>query len=88
MEYDSGACVTLMSKLFFDEHFQANEIEVSNKNLKVVTGEKVSVLGSAEVNVWCEFDQSWKILSIVVVDVENDFVPLLGRNWLDILTPN
>lgn len=87
MEYDSGACVTLMSKLFFDKNFNANEIKLSNKNLKVVTGEEVSVIGSAEVNVWCEYDQSWKILSIVVVDVENDFVPLLGRNWLDVLTP-
>lgn len=87
MEYDSGACVTLMSKLFFEKHFKENEIEFSNKNLKVVTGEKVEVLGTSEVNVWCEYDQSWKILNIVVVDVKNDFVPLLGRNWLDVLTP-
>lgn len=85
MEYDSGACVTLMSKICYERHFIESELEVCSKPLRVVTGDNVEVVGTFFVNVG--FEENLKVLKVVVVNVAVDFVPLLGRNWLDVLTP-
>lgn len=88
MEYDPGACVSLMSKKYFENIFSSNKIEVCTKTLNVVTGHNVHVVGKAKVNVFSSYENEWKELELVIVDVEKDFIPLLGRNWLNILYPD
>lgn len=88
MEYDPGACVSLMSKKYFDKNFSFNQIEDCNKTLNVVTGHNVEVVGKARVNVFSAYENEWKELELVIVDVEKDFIPLLGRTWLNSLYPD
>lgn len=88
MEYDPGACVTLMSEVNFKKLFSKNKIQNYTGTLNVVTGDNVEVVGISEVDVWSECESNWLKLNIVLIDAKKDFIPLLGRSWLDVLSPN
>ncbi|KAF2905267.1 hypothetical protein ILUMI_00918 [Ignelater luminosus] len=55
-------------------------------NLKVVTGESVKIIGEVKVTVACK--NKIYCLPLVILDGSRKFMPLLGRNWLNVLKPN
>lgn len=83
-ELDTGACKTVMSSRQFEKLFHKPLIKVSFK-LHAVAGQKIQVLG--ECNVTVVHNGTKFCLSLTVIDTENDFTPLLGRNWLNELFP-
>lgn len=87
-EYDPGACVSLMSEKQFKKLFSGCKVQKYSKTLNVVTGDNVEVVGMSEVDVWNECESNWLKLNLVLIGTKRDFIPLLGRSWLDLLSPN
>lgn len=59
-----------------------------NTNLSVITGDPVTVVGAAKVNVSKPDSNNFWSLEIALLDSKRNFKPLLGRDWLDKLFPN
>ncbi|XP_024890191.1 uncharacterized protein LOC112466360 [Temnothorax curvispinosus] len=85
MEVDSGACKSVMHINDYKKLFPSIRVESVTFKLRVVTGEKVNVIGQITVSV--EYQKKIFTLPLVVIDSKTKFTPLLGRNWLDILNP-
>ncbi|XP_055616767.1 uncharacterized protein LOC129762487 [Toxorhynchites rutilus septentrionalis] len=81
MEIDCGSSVTVMSKRQYFSTFN-KKLMTSNKQLAVVNGNKLKLIGEAIVRT--EFKEKIENLSLLIIDCENEFLPLLGRNWLDV----
>lgn len=86
MEIDSGACSTVMSWNVFRDKFPGLHLGPTEKNFNLLSGEPVTVRGCVTVSV--SFDGNNFELELTIVDSTNNFTPLLGRDWLDILYPN
>lgn len=86
MDVDSGACSSVISKAKYQQHFSHLNIQPYSKTLFSVSGESLKILGYIQVKV--EVQSNSHNLDLVVVETSQDFSPLLGRNWLDILVPN
>ena len=78
MQLDTGAAISLMSKDTFEKKLGHLPLKQSKLRLSTYTGEDISVLGCAEVNVTHK-NQEAK-LPLIIVD--GDGPSLLGRNWL------
>ncbi|XP_067629387.1 uncharacterized protein K02A2.6 isoform X1 [Eurosta solidaginis] len=85
MEIDTGACVSVYHIADYSKTFNHIKMSSISKNLKVITGENVVVVGSVLVDV--EFMGKSCNLELVVLDSKSRFDPLLGRNWLDVSVP-
>lgn len=85
-EVDTGACRTVLHIQDFKELRKLCEINPVQFKLRVVTGDTVKIVGEAKVNV-CIKDKWYKELPLVLIDCENKFSPLLGRNWLSAIKP-
>lgn len=83
MEVDTGACATLMEFDQFKVNFPNVILKPSSKNLRVVTGQNIIVVGVAEVKVQLNQEGEIMLLELIVVETDHDFTPLLGRSWLD-----
>lgn len=83
MEIDTGACNTVMRLEQFFEKFPNLSIDSSAKKFKLLTGEAVVVKGS--VTVCVKFHGKCFELVLTIVESENKFLPLMGRDWLDVL---
>lgn len=55
------------------------------KKLSVITGEKLKVKGKICVTVCKGVNEQNFILDLIIIECNEYFLPLLGRNWLDIL---
>lgn len=86
MEIDTGACVSVIHIDDYNKYLRHIEMQKDTKCLKVVTGDRVNVVGAILVNVEINCN-SWK-LKLYVLDGDQTFTPLLGRNWLDVCAPN
>lgn len=86
MEVDSGACKSVIHVDDYKQWFSNIKLENVKFRLKVVTGENVHILGKISVNVFVSGKKM--LLPLVVVTSNNKFIPLLGRNWLNVLNPN
>ncbi|XP_058445611.1 uncharacterized protein K02A2.6-like [Malaya genurostris] len=84
MEIDCGASVSVMSKLQYESNFM-NNLSKCSKQLMVVNGSKLKIVG--ETNVSIELNGFKSILKLFVIDCNNVFVPLMGRPWLDVFFP-
>lgn len=82
MEIDCGSAESVISESLFLRNFKSIPVKACNKNLVVIDGKKLKVLGKVEVSV--QLGESYGKLSLVILRCENDFVPLMGRTWLDI----
>lgn len=82
MEVDCGSAESVISEHSFLRNFTNLSVKSYNKRLVVIDGKKLKVLGKVEVSVQLG-DISGK-LYIIILRSENDFVPLMGRTWLDI----
>ena len=80
MEIDSGASVTVCSKVALEQAGIKFSVRECNTRLNVANGQKISVLGKALVNVnlkgICRSD-----LELYIVDSE--FPALFGRSWIN-----
>lgn len=80
MEIDCGSAVSVINKSQYFSIFNKS-LQKCNKNLAVVNGSKLNVLG--EVRVMVRFKGKEANLKLLVLNCENNFIPLLGRSWLD-----
>ncbi|XP_062711311.1 uncharacterized protein LOC134289470 [Aedes albopictus] len=85
MEVDSGSSVTVMDKNSFNSKFDIPLLK-SSKQLVVVNGSRLQVSGEVEVNV--QHNDKIAKLNLLVIDCDYQFIPLLGRPWLDEFCPN
>lgn len=86
MEIDSGAVLSLISNKIYHEHFQHFKLESCTYNLVTVTGDPIDVSGQISVAVRGA-SRSEKV-NLIVTSGQQDFTPLYGRAWLDVLYPN
>ena len=86
MECDTGACATICSLQTYNEHFSDEILLPIMKSFYVVSGDKVSVAGTLPVKV--HFKDKIIELSLLVIDSKRKFVPLLGRDWLNVIWPH
>ncbi|XP_055537917.1 uncharacterized protein LOC129725767 [Wyeomyia smithii] len=82
MEVDCGSAETDISEDLFLRNFENVTVEGCNKKLVVIDGKKLKVLGKAKVDV--RLGSSTKHLYMIILRCENDFIPLMGRTWLDV----
>lgn len=85
MEVDCGASVSVIGKNQYFRTF-GKPLSKSSKQLIVVNGNRLSIKGEANVSV--KFREKLANLQLLVIDCENEFIPLLGRTWLDVFFSN
>lgn len=85
MELDTGSCVSVCSSEDYKEKFSNQIIIPCSKQLSVVSGEKLKLLGIIKVRV--RFNGSECLLPLYVIDSKKKFVPLLGRDWMSSIFP-
>lgn len=86
MEIDSGACGSVIDIVLFKQLFDNIKIIPVNKSLEVITGNTVKVVGAATVSVRDVFNlNKMHNLQLIIIETSKNFVPLLGRAWLDVL---
>lgn len=76
MEVDCGSSVSVSGKNQYNRVFD-KPLSKSNKQLIVVNGNKLCIKGEA--NVMVKFRGKLADLQLLVIDCENEFIPLLGR---------
>jgi hypothetical protein len=86
MEIDTGSGFSLMSNEKFKYLFPQKEILPAHVKLKAVNGLSTAIHGKAKMGVLKSDNQS-VFLDLLVCDGGKDFIPLLGRSWLDNLCP-
>lgn len=86
MEVDSGAVRTVMHEKDFKKLFSNLVLEPVNFKLRVLTGQKAEILGQVFIHVI--YLKRMFYLPLVILKSDTLFIPLLGRNWLNILNVN
>ena len=85
-EVDTGSRFSVMSNVDFLQYFPQGKLKKCEIPLSVVSGEKLSVRGKF----WIKL--TWKgkvsLLELIVIDSKRKFMPLLGREWLNVLCPS
>ena len=81
-EVDTAACATIMSKVMFVTLFKDCKLERVDRQLTSVTGNYLHILGKINVKV-----NNNEKLELIIIDSKSDFIPLLGRNWINIIYP-
>ena len=82
MEIDTGAAVTIMSKVVFYDNYHCSKVpkvKQSEEMLRTYTGEKIPIYGTVDVCVSAKGKSTELPLSIV----SGSGPTLLGRNWLN-----
>lgn len=85
MEIDCGSAESVISEKAFLREFKHCMLEKCSKLLVVIDGNRLKVLGKFTVLV--QLNKIQHYLQLVVLSCDNDFVPLLGRSWLDVFYP-
>nr|CAI5836808.1 unnamed protein product [Callosobruchus analis] len=85
-EVHTGACKFLMSESMYHKFLDNVNLWKVRYKLNTISGANIKVVGEGLVQVKCK-NKEVK-LPLIVVESRNEFTPLLGRNWLDILFPN
>ena len=88
LKWNSGACGTVLHLSDYYRYFGNLKINATPEKLNVVTGEFVDVLGVIDVKVRKEVSAKDYLLSATVINSNSNFVPLMGRVWMDVLFPN
>ena len=84
MEVDTGAAVSLISEVEYQDKFSKYQLHKSNVKLKTYTSESMIVVG--EFNAQVTYEDQKDTLTLVVV--KGDGPALMGRNWLTCLKLN
>lgn len=85
LEIDCGAAYSVMPQCLYRKYFSSYKLKPILKSLSVITGEYIEVLGQLEASIF--FLEKENILPIIVVETGRSFMPLLGRNWLNVFYP-
>ncbi|XP_055374669.1 uncharacterized protein K02A2.6-like [Condylostylus longicornis] len=92
MEIDSGSKYSVISDICWRKYFPFINLTPFHINLVVLTGEYVNVLGCIKVHVneINEINNKKHYLELIVIKAEYqaDFIPLMGRTWINILFKN
>lgn len=88
MEVDTGACSSVISETIFNDVFSFCKISQIDKSLCTVTGENIKVIGKAIVRVKLDGSEEECRLELIIIKSKKNFVPLLGRSWLNVLRPD
>lgn len=81
MEVDCGSAETVISEKLYLRSFRNIKLLPCTKKLAVINGNKLKVLGKMDAS--AQIGEKRQRLQLVIIRCENDFVPLLGRTWLD-----
>ncbi|XP_062565572.1 uncharacterized protein LOC134227890 [Armigeres subalbatus] len=82
MEVDCGSAESVISEALFSKSFSRYPIEKNRKRLYVIDGNRLNILGKVRVTV--QLNGLVEKLDLIILQCEKDFVPLMGRSWLDI----
>lgn len=82
MEIDCGSGESVISESLYLRIFRNYPLEHCNKKLVVIDGKRLIILGTVFVPV--QIGSIHKKLSLIVLQCDNEFVPLMGRTWLDV----
>uniref|UniRef100_V5I8X4 CCHC-type domain-containing protein n=1 Tax=Anoplophora glabripennis TaxID=217634 RepID=V5I8X4_ANOGL len=85
-EIDTGACRTVMHIDDFNKYLSNLTLYNVKYDLRVLTGQEVSIIGETDVVV--NHNKVLLSLPLVVLKSKYKFAPLIGRNWLKSLSPN
>ncbi|XP_058457114.1 uncharacterized protein K02A2.6-like [Malaya genurostris] len=85
MEVDCGSAVSVIGSNLYDKLFDL-PLQRTDKELMVVNGSKLNILGKVDVMV--RFRTIDILLPLFVLNCDYDFVPLMGRKWLDVFYPD
>lgn len=78
MELDTGSALSVISRKVYKEKFPHVKLRCTSLTLRTYTGEKVAPVGKPKVKV--KYESKRRVLDLYVV--QNDNVPLFGREWL------
>ena len=81
MEIDTGAKLSIISKVVYDKLPDKPELQHSETVLKTYSGEKIIPAGEIEV----EVEYNDQILTLPLIVAPGRTVPLLGRDWMSAL---
>ena len=84
MEVDTGAALSLISEGTYSSNFSGRRLQPTEVQLRTYSGERISVLGSLEVEV--EYESQVATLPLLVV--KGNGPCLLGRNWMAVIRLN
>ena len=85
MEVDTGACVSIISKGEYLSKFHKIKLVDFSNSLKTVSGQSLEAIGKIQLRV--SLRSTVHLLELIVISSEQNFKPLLGRTWLDVLVP-
>ncbi|XP_062549613.1 uncharacterized protein LOC134214225 [Armigeres subalbatus] len=85
MEIDCGAAVSVISFKIYQKYFAHMQVSQCNSRLVVVNGQRLNIFG--EILVKVSMNDKQHLVSLIILDGSRSFVPLFGRNWLDIFYP-
>ncbi|XP_062698443.1 uncharacterized protein K02A2.6-like [Aedes albopictus] len=85
MEIDCGAAVTVISRDHYRKHFSQVPVKKCNSRLVVVNGQRLGIFGKIEADV--VVDNNQKRANLIILDGPGKFVPLFGRDWMDLFYP-
>lgn len=85
MEIDSGAAVSVISDIDYLEFFGTVPIDACNRQLAVVNGDSLYIVGEIKVRVVLNGTKSYQ--KLIILECEKNFTPLVGRTWLDFYYP-
>lgn len=85
MDIDSGSGFSILSYDDYRNFFSDFKLMESTKNLCVITGARVEVVGVLAMSVF--YNNKKLLLKLIVVKVSFSFVCLMGRDWLDRIFP-
>lgn len=85
MEIDYGAAVSVIGRRTYRKYFEHIKVTHCNSRLVVVNGQHFNIFGQILVKV--SFNKMQHQVSLIILDGTRSFVPLFGRNWLDIFYP-
>lgn len=88
MEIDTGACRTVIHRNHQEKYLPSVKLFNCKRQLFSVSGQKLNIAGVCMVNVKCGKSTRTHQCELIVVQSEREFIPLLGRNWLDAINPS
>ncbi|XP_055594646.1 uncharacterized protein LOC129745545 [Uranotaenia lowii] len=82
MELDCGSAESVISEKQYLKYFKFLSLKQCSKRLVVIDGKRLNILGRVDALVILNGSQHR--LSLVILRCDNDFVPLMGRSWMDV----
>ena len=89
MEVDTGASISVIGLNDYNKFFSNVPIRKVSREINVITGARVDMVGDILVNVSKEEISTERVkLELIIINSNKRFVPLVGRSWLDVLYPD